>query len=79
MKNERERLFENVTYRYLESDVEAVSDIQFSVPKSQWLSIVGRNGSGKSTIGKLMNMALGKTYMRIHKFLITVHLEKGLV
>ncbi|KMK74892.1 energy-coupling factor transporter ATPase [Alkalihalobacillus pseudalcaliphilus] len=48
-------IFENVTYRYLESDVEAVSDIQFSVPKSQWLSIVGRNGSGKSTIGKLMN------------------------
>ncbi|MBH4891048.1 ATP-binding cassette domain-containing protein, partial [Staphylococcus aureus] len=31
-----------------------LKDVSFNIPKGQWTSIVGHNGSGKSTIAKLM-------------------------
>ena len=49
--------FNHVVFSY---DIEeenrkpAVNSVSFSVPKGKWLSIVGHNGSGKSTIAKLI-------------------------
>ena len=49
--------FNHVVFSY---DIEgenrkpAVNGVSFSVPKGKWFSIVGHNGSGKSTIAKLI-------------------------
>lgn len=39
----------------------AVDNVSFSISKGQWIAIVGHNGSGKSTIAKLMNGLLSPT------------------
>lgn len=47
-------VFKNVSFQY-QSDASFTSkDVSFNIPKGQWTSIVGHNGSGKSTIAKLM-------------------------
>ncbi|ANU26775.1 energy-coupling factor ABC transporter ATP-binding protein [Planococcus versutus] len=50
--------FENVTFTYMQEDESvkpAVKDLSFSVQDGEWIALVGHNGSGKSTIAKLMN------------------------
>lgn len=39
----------------------AIDNVSFSISKGQWIAIVGHNGSGKSTIAKLMNGLLAPT------------------
>ena len=53
----REKLieFRNVSFRYDEEGPWVLKDCSFSVYKNEWLAIIGHNGSGKSTIAKLMN------------------------
>lgn len=46
--------FEHVFFRYEKDGPYALKDVSFSVKRGQWLAIVGHNGSGKSTIAKLM-------------------------
>ena len=47
--------FKNVQFTYPESEVEALKDISFKVEPGQTLAIVGKTGSGKSTIIQLLN------------------------
>lgn len=46
--------FNNVKFKYNSDEPLALNDVSFGIPKGQWTSIVGHNGSGKSTIAKLM-------------------------
>ncbi|MCH4584072.1 ATP-binding cassette domain-containing protein, partial [Achromobacter xylosoxidans] len=47
--------FQDVTFKYDENASYALNGVNFSVYEGEWLAIVGHNGSGKSTIAKLMN------------------------
>lgn len=47
--------FENVTFRYHpESDINILENINFEVKPGQTVALVGRSGSGKTTISKLV-------------------------
>jgi ATP-binding cassette subfamily C protein LapB len=46
--------FRAVTFRYPGQEVDALSELSFSVPPGSRVGIVGRMGSGKSTIAKLL-------------------------
>jgi ATP-binding cassette subfamily C protein LapB len=46
--------FKHVDFAYPESEVLALHDISFKIKPNQKLAILGRIGSGKSTIGKLL-------------------------
>lgn len=46
--------FKNVTFNYPSKDSPALNDISFSVEPGQTFALVGRSGSGKSTISSLL-------------------------
>lgn len=46
--------FENVTFTYPGSKTPALSKITFSIPAGTMLGLVGKSGSGKSTIARLL-------------------------
>ncbi|MEH1867693.1 MAG: peptidase domain-containing ABC transporter [Nostoc sp.] len=47
--------FENVTFRYHpESDINVLENLNFEVKQGQMVALVGRSGSGKTTISKLV-------------------------
>ena len=47
--------FENVTFRYHpESDMNVLENLSFEVKPGQMVALVGRSGSGKTTISKLV-------------------------
>ncbi len=53
--------FKNVKFTYPESGIEALKDISFKVQPGQTLAIVGKTGSGKSTIVQLLNRLYDST------------------
>lgn len=44
----------NLTFRYARKDSPALNDVSFHVPAGKTLALVGRSGSGKSTISNLL-------------------------
>lgn len=68
--------FNNVTFSYTPDDKDArnaVEDVTFSINKGEWIAIVGHNGSGKSTMAKLMSGLLfpQKGEVRIRRDVLT--------
>ncbi|WP_366248445.1 energy-coupling factor ABC transporter ATP-binding protein [Terribacillus aidingensis] len=53
--------FKNVSFRYEEEQPYVLRNVSFQVEAGEWLAIIGHNGSGKSTIAKLMNGLLFPT------------------
>ncbi|WP_051321757.1 ATP-binding cassette domain-containing protein [Alicyclobacillus contaminans] len=43
-----------VAYRQGEQLVYALRDVDLTVPRGQWLAVVGQNGSGKSTLARVL-------------------------
>jgi ATP-binding cassette, subfamily B, multidrug efflux pump len=46
--------FKNVSFTYPESGIQALKNVSFKVVQGQTLAIIGRTGSGKSTIANLL-------------------------
>ncbi|MGX7112610.1 energy-coupling factor transporter ATPase [Gemella cuniculi] len=46
--------FENVFFKYSNSNENVLEDINLEIKKGTWVSILGKNGSGKSTLMKLL-------------------------
>lgn len=46
---------ENVTYKYKGSSNNVLNELSFSVKDGEVIAIIGKNGSGKSTIGRLIS------------------------
>ncbi|TFD99371.1 energy-coupling factor ABC transporter ATP-binding protein [Jeotgalibacillus sp. R-1-5s-1] len=46
---------EHVTFRYPGIETDVLKDVSISIKTGDWTAIVGHNGSGKSTMAKLMN------------------------
>src|SRR5690625_712208 len=47
--------FKNVSFRYADDQPWVLKNISFEIYQNEWVAIIGHNGSGKSTIAKLMN------------------------
>ncbi|MEK5186809.1 energy-coupling factor ABC transporter ATP-binding protein [Solibacillus sp. FSL R5-0691] len=68
--------FNQVTYSYTPEEPQtrnAVEDVSFVINKGEWITIVGHNGSGKSTMAKLMSGLLIPQHgeVRIKRELLT--------
>lgn len=48
-------VFENVSYTYEDTNIKAIQDISFTVKKGETLAILGKTGSGKSTVLSLIS------------------------
>ncbi len=57
--------FENVSYTYEDTNIKALEDVSFTVRKGETLAILGKTGSGKSTIISLISRLYDVTEGRI--------------
>ncbi|MWB95354.1 ATP-binding cassette domain-containing protein [Flavobacterium sp. GA093] len=48
-------IFENVSYTYEDTNIEALKNVSFTVKKGETLAVLGKTGSGKSTILSLIS------------------------
>ena len=58
--------FENVSYTYEDTNIEALKNITFTVKKGETLAILGKTGSGKSTISSLISRLYDVTSGKIN-------------
>ncbi len=58
---------ENLNFSYSDSDMEipALHNVSLSIDSGEYVAVIGRNGSGKSTFAKLLNMILEPTEGKI--------------
>lgn len=47
--------FKNILFTYPDTEKAVLDKISFKIKKGSWTSLIGHNGSGKSTISKLIN------------------------
>ncbi|MBE6748652.1 MAG: energy-coupling factor transporter ATPase [Ruminococcaceae bacterium] len=47
--------FKNVSYKYSDEEAEVINDLSIDFYKGQFTCVLGHNGSGKSTMAKLIN------------------------
>src|SRR5690625_461577 len=47
--------FKHVSFRYQDDGPHVLKDVSFAIKENESIAIIGHNGSGKSTIAKLMN------------------------
>ncbi len=47
--------FKNVSFQYEEEGALVLDQVSFDIYEGEWVAIIGHNGSGKSTIAKLLN------------------------
>jgi subfamily B ATP-binding cassette protein HlyB/CyaB len=48
--------FSNVRFRYLGTQTPALNDVSFTIPEGSILGIMGRSGSGKTTVTRLLQL-----------------------
>jgi len=58
-------LFENVSFTYPESGIEALHDVSFALAEGKSLGIVGRTGAGKSTLAALLTRQYDPTHGQV--------------
>ncbi len=58
-------VFENVSFKYLNSEKYAVKNLSFHIDAGEKLALVGENGAGKTTIVKLLSRLYDPTEGRI--------------
>lgn len=51
----------DVSYTYPNAELPALEKINLTITQGEWVAIIGRNGSGKSTFAKLLNYLLVPT------------------
>lgn len=47
--------FEDVSFEYTGEDKEVLRHINLTIPKGQWMAVIGANGCGKSTFARHLN------------------------
>jgi ATP-binding cassette subfamily B protein len=57
--------FQHVSYRYPGNEAKALDDVSFAIAPGETVSLVGRNGAGKSTVVKLLGRLYDPTEGRI--------------
>lgn len=61
----REIVFENVSFTYPDTGIEALKNVSFTIPNGAVMAIVGHTGSGKSTVTELLTRQYDPTEGRV--------------
>src|SRR5690625_507831 len=69
---------DSVSFQYDETAGQALKNVNLTIHPKEWVSVVGRNGSGKSTFGRLLNGLLLPTQGKVFINGVTTNDEKQL-
>ena len=69
MKIKKEVVFKNVSFKYSENTKEVLNKINFKINKGEKIGIIGKTGSGKST---LIDILIGLLFQLKVVFLLTI-------
>ncbi len=56
----------DVSFTYVGSEKPALEHVSFDIPRGKTVALVGRSGSGKSTIANLLTVFMTWTVARLH-------------